>query len=124
MLDEDRCRRTIDEAFPGLEVRSARYFAAGWDYERWEVNDELLFRFPMREECADRLPVEARLLKELASHVSVPVPMPEYCTDGVPHPFFAYRKLPGVALSEAGLTENALTKVGRQGRPVPLRPDI
>ncbi len=117
MLDEDRCRRAIGEAFPGLEVRSARYFAAGWDYELWEINDELLFRFPMREECAEPLRVESRLLAELAEHLSMPVPRPAYVSDGVAsfqQPFFAYRKLAGVPLEEAGASEDERREIAAQ----------
>jgi aminoglycoside 2''-phosphotransferase len=117
MLDEGRCRLAIREAFPALDVQSARYFAAGWDYELWEINGELLFRFPLREECASALRVEARLLPELAQHVSLAIPRPQYYSDGVEAfrlPFFAYRKLPGVALTDAGLTDDALSNIGRQ----------
>jgi aminoglycoside phosphotransferase (APT) family kinase protein len=117
MLDEERCRRAIHEAFPALDLQSVRYFSAGWDYELWEINDELLFRFPMREECAEALRVESRLLAALAEYLSLAVPRPAYVSDGVAsfqQPFFAYRKLPGVPLSEADLSENALSSTGQQ----------
>ena len=117
MLDEARCRRAIGEAFPSLEVRSVRYFAAGWDYELWELNGELLVRFPMREECAEPLRVESRLLPALAEHVSVALPRPEYVSGGVasfPWPFFAYRKLAGLPLVDARPSDEALRSIARQ----------
>jgi aminoglycoside 2''-phosphotransferase len=80
-----------------------RYFNAGWDYELWEINNELLFRFPLREDCATRLPIEARLLAELADHVSVAIPKPLHVSMGVPPhewPFFAYRRLAATPLLE------------------------
>ena len=117
MLDEARARRAISEAFPDLKLHIVRYFSAGWDYELWEVNGELLFRFPLREECAGPLLVEARLLRELSEHVTLPVPQPLYESEGCeafPLPFFAYRKLAGVPLLEANLDEEALRATGRQ----------
>lgn len=93
-----------------------RFFAEGWDYELWET-DGLLLRFPKREECAAPLLVEARLLHELAAALSVPVPRPELISDGCdafPLPFFVYRKLPGVPLSEAALNGEAAASVAAQ----------
>lgn len=117
MLDEERCRRAISEAFPALELRSVRYFNAGWDYELWEINRDLLFRFPLREDCAAPLRIEARLLAELAEHLSTPIPRPEYISDGVealPLPFFAYRKLDGVPLEQAGASDDERREIAAQ----------
>jgi aminoglycoside 2''-phosphotransferase len=120
MLDKERCRRIIAEAFPEVEARSVRYFAAGWDCELWEVNEEILFRFPLRPECAEPLRMEARLLAALAEGLSVAVPRPEYVSDGCaafPLPFFGYRKLAGVPLAEAKLSADASAAVaGELGR--------
>ena len=117
LLDEVRCRRAVAEAFPGLEAHSARYFAAGWDYELWEVNEEWLVRFPLREECAAPLLVEARLLLALQEELSVAVPKPDYVSEGCasfPLPFIAYRKLRGVPLVEAALDERARLSIAEQ----------
>ena len=108
MLDAKRCRRIISECLPELTVRAVRYFASGWDYELWEVNDDLLFRFPQRKDCAGPLMKERRLLAELADTLSVAVPRPEYVAEGCeafPMPFFAYRKLAGLPLEAATLDE-------------------
>ena len=117
MLDRDRCRRIIAQAFPELTVRTLEYFAAGWDYELWQANREWLFRFPLRAECVQPLRIEARLLKELSDHVSLPVPRPEYVSDGCdefPLPFFGYRKLPGAPLSDVTLSDKALAEIAGQ----------
>ncbi len=117
LLDEARCRRIIAQAFPDLAVGTLQYFSAGWDYELWRVNGELLFRFPLRPECAEPLRVEARLLGDLAGRLSVPVPRPEYVSSGCdefPMPFFAYRRLPGMPLEQAHLGEEGLARVGAQ----------
>ena len=117
MLDAERCRRILSEGFPGLEVRTVSYFAQGWDYELWEVNDDLLFRFPLRPEAAEPLRKEARLLGELAATLSVPVPQPEYVSDGCaafPLPFFGYRKLNGLPLDQATLSGQQRETLARQ----------
>jgi aminoglycoside 2''-phosphotransferase len=120
LLDIDRCRRIVAQAFPELTVRTLEYFASGWDYELWQANGEWLFRFPLRAECAGPLRVEARLLKELAGHVSLAVPRPAYVSDGCDEfslPFFGYRKLPGVPLSDLTLNDAALAEIaGHLGR--------
>ena len=117
MLDRDRCRRIIAQAFPELAVRTLDYFAAGWDYALWQANGEWLFRFPLRVECAEPLRTEARLLRELAGRVSLPVPGPEYVSDGCeefPPPFFGYCKLPGVPLSDLTLSDTGLAEIALQ----------
>ena len=117
LLDEERCRRALAEAVPAVDISSVRHFGAGWDYELWEINGELLARFPLREECAAPLRSEGRLLAALADELSVAVPRPEYVSNGCSSfllPFFAYRTLPGVPLAEATLDDQARTAVARQ----------
>jgi aminoglycoside 2''-phosphotransferase len=117
LLDEAHCRRAIGEAFPALAITSLRYFAVGWDYELWEVNGDLLFRFPLREECAPPLLVEARLLAALQGHVSIAIPQPLFVSEGCPAfpmPFFAYRKLPGVPLDQTALDVAGRRAIARQ----------
>ncbi|MCH7704450.1 MAG: phosphotransferase [Planctomycetes bacterium] len=101
MLDEEQFRNVVAECAPELTLTSARAFAEGWDFELWEANGELLFRFPKRPECAEALVIEAKLLRELAPALKTPIPQPVHVTDGVdafPLPFFSYRRLPGEPL--------------------------
>ena len=103
MLDAARCRRIIAASFPEIEIETPRYFAEGWDYELWEIEGGLLFRFPKRAETADPLRREARLLARLAGVLSVPIPRPLYVSEGnrqFPQPFFGYAKLPGTPLED------------------------
>ena len=117
MLDSQRCGRILSQSFPELDVRAVGFFAQGWDYELWEVNSDFLFRFPKRQECAEPLRNEARLLAELAETVSVPVPRPEYVSDGCETfalPFFGYRKLPGEPLDKVDLSHDQREEIARQ----------
>ncbi len=104
MLDEEQFRGVVAACAPELRLASARPFAEGWDFELWEANGELLFRFPKRAECADALVIEAKLLRELAPALNTPIPQPAHVSDGVdafPMPFFSYRRLAGEPLRTA-----------------------
>ncbi len=104
MLDEERFRAIVAACAPKLQLTSARRFAEGWDFELWEANGELLFRFPKRPECAEALVVEARLLRDLAPALDTPIPAPVHVSDGVDAfamPFFSYRRLSGDPLRKA-----------------------
>ena len=104
MLDEKQFRRVVAACAPELKLTSARPFGEGWDFELWEVNGELLFRFPKRPECAEALVIEAKLLRELAPALNTPVPEPVHVSEGVeafPMPFFSYQRLPGEPLRTA-----------------------
>ena len=117
VLDSKRCRRILGESVPDPEIRSVRYFDSGWDYELWEVNGELLFRFPKRPECAETLRKEARLLTKLAGRLSIAVPRPEYVSEGCedfPLPFFGYRTLPGDPLDKVTLDEQTRELIAQQ----------
>lgn len=112
MLDAARCRRIIAASFPEIEIETPRYFAEGWDYELWEIEGGLLFRFPKRAETADPLRREARLLARLAGVLSVPIPRPLYVSEGnrqFPQPFFGYAKLPGTPLEDVPPSEASRT---------------
>ncbi len=101
MLDEAQFRSVVAACAPELKLTTARRFGEGWDFELWEANGELLFRFPKRAECAEALVIEAKLLRELAPALDTPVPEPVHVNDGVdafPMPFFSYRYLPGEPL--------------------------
>src|SRR5215472_13952436 len=99
-----RFRALIEAAFPGLAIRTVRFLAEGWDSTVWEVNGDLVFRFPKRAEVAMWLRTESRLLPVLAPTLPVPIPRFDYvasASDAFPFPFVGYRKLPGVSLTDA-----------------------
>ena len=107
----------MGESVPDLDVRSVRYFDSGWDYELWEVNDDLWFRFPKRPECSETLLKETRLLAELAARLPIAVPRPEYVSEGCeafPLPFFGYRTLPGDPLDKVTLDEQTREAIAQQ----------
>src|SRR3989304_6357061 len=109
--------RAIQECFPQLEVRRIEFLAEGWDSVAWEVNEELIFRFPKRPAAERGLEKEIRLLPELAPPLSIPIPRFEYVSEGCPafpHPFVGYPKLPGVQLKALTPTPEELARLAPQ----------
>lgn len=102
--DAGRIRAMIAAAFPDLPVHTCRFLAAGWDSAVWEVNGDLVFRFPKRAEVAEWLRTEIALLPHLAPTLPVPIPQFDYIAEpspAFPYPFVGYRTLPGVPLAAA-----------------------
>lgn len=100
----DYYRAAIASAFPALAIRSLRFLAEGWDSAAWEVNGDLVFRFPKRAEVGEWLRREIAVLPLLGPTLPVPAPRFAYVAEpsaAYPHPFAGYRKLPGVPLAEA-----------------------
>ena len=95
--------RILERQFPQLAPVRARWAGAGMDNTAFEVNDEWIFRFPMRREVEATLAVERALLPEIAPLVELAIPVIEL--DGVPDEdfefrFAGYRKIPGVPATQ------------------------
>lgn len=54
----DSYKQYIKEALPNLSIHSYKQNEEGWDNVAIIVNDELLFRFPRKQEYAMRIPLE------------------------------------------------------------------
>jgi aminoglycoside 2''-phosphotransferase len=101
----------IEHNFPQVRVQTAHPITRGWDSLVLEVNDELIFRFPMREDVAQRQQQEIRLLPHLVPKLSTPIPGFEYIgcgNSGYPFPFMGYRKLHGIALEDEHISQAQL----------------
>ncbi|HDR7796902.1 aminoglycoside phosphotransferase family protein [Bacillus tropicus] len=57
----DSYKQFIKEALPNLSIHSYKQNEEGWDNVAIIVNDELLFRFPRKQEYAMRIPLEKEL---------------------------------------------------------------
>ncbi|QWI15806.1 aminoglycoside phosphotransferase family protein [Bacillus wiedmannii] len=57
----DSYKRYIKEALPNLSIHSYKQNEEGWDNVAVIVNEELLFRFPRKQEYATRIPLEKEL---------------------------------------------------------------
>lgn len=73
----DSYKQYIKEAFPTLSIHSYKQNEEGWDNIAVIINDELLFRFPRKQEYAKRIPLEKELCTIL-SHSLQEIKVPQY----------------------------------------------
>src|SRR5579884_4056470 len=114
MIDVDRSIALIRRNFPQVEIRSTRPITRGWDSFVLEVNGELIFRFPMRDDVIPYLEKEMRLLPSLEQSLSTPIPHFEFMGQGdesYPYMFVGYRKLTGIALDDERIAQEQLAKL-------------
>lgn len=111
MIDVDVYMTLIQRNFPQVAVQIALPITRGWDSFVLEVNGELIFRFPMREDAVEYLQRELSLLLVLEQALSTLIPHFDYIGQGdanYPYMFVGYRKLCGVALEDESITPKQL----------------
>jgi aminoglycoside 2''-phosphotransferase len=104
-----RARRLVERCFPNLRIKQSKRLLGGWENFVLEVNNEIIFRFPINKETEKRLRTEIELLPKISGHLPVRVPDYEYVWKGDrKHPawFGGYRKINGVPLSAHTLLGN------------------
>ena len=102
----------IQRSFPQVAIRTAVPITRGWDSFVVEVNDELIFRFAMREDVEVRFRKEIQLLPVLEQALSTPIPHFDYIGRGDtehPYSFVGYRRLGGTPLENESITGEQLT---------------
>ena len=90
-MDSEAARRWLDEQ--GLSFSLVEPIVGGWASWTFELDGELIVRFPRNADIVEAMHREMRLLPALASHVSFRVPVPTHATDD----WFVYEKIPGRA---------------------------
>lgn len=89
----------INEAYPSLDIRSARLHTSDGQFnDILYINDDLLFRFPRYEEGIGDFLREIKMLQRLQGYVSLPIPDPIYVraeTRRVGSIFMGYKMLAG-----------------------------
>lgn len=89
----------IASQFSDLSSATLTYLGEGMDSTAFEVNGELVFRFPKRAEVDEQTLVETRMLDALGPGAPLPIPAFTYRGEpsaAFPFHFAGYRKLPGV----------------------------
>jgi len=112
MIDVAIAMALIQHNFPQVAIRSVRPITNGWDSFVLEVNNELIFRFPLRDDVVASLQMEMRLLPSLEKALSTPIPHFDYIGHGdshYPYIFVGYRKLDGTALEDESLSTEQVT---------------
>ncbi|HVB24816.1 MAG TPA: phosphotransferase [Ktedonobacteraceae bacterium] len=102
----------IQHNFPEIVVHTVVPITRGWDSFVLEVNDELIFRFAMREDVEVRFQKEISLLPVLEQVLSTPIPHFDAIGRGDtehPYTFVGYRRLEGTMLEDENITEAELS---------------
>ena len=116
IIDLALYRQIVQECFPALEV-SAMQFIGGGTFRVFEINGELIFRFPHGFGGEDLLRREQRTTAYLAPRLPLLIPRYEYFSEGCslfPRPVAGYRKLAGVTLEGCSLDKPALNSIAAQ----------
>lgn len=111
MMDNDLYINLIRRNFPHIAIQTARPITRGWDSFVLDVNDALIFRFPLRDDVIPYIEKEMRLLPELEQWLSVPVPHFTYSGQGdenYPYSFVGYPKIGGLSLEDERVTREQL----------------
>lgn len=116
MIDIETSKELLQHNFPQISVQTALPITRGWDSFVLEVNAELIFRFPMREDVIEYLQKEIRLLPVLEKALSTPIPHFNYIGHGdenenYPFMFVGYPKLDGLALDNVSITPVQLVEL-------------
>jgi aminoglycoside 2''-phosphotransferase len=101
----------ITHNFPQITIRTVQPITHGWDSFVLVVNDELIFRFPMRDDAMSYLQKELGLLPVLEPTLSTSIPhfsLIGHGTGDYPYTFVGYKKLEGLALEDEQITDAQL----------------
>lgn len=94
-------------AWPNLPIARVEPLGEGQNNTLQLVNGELIFRFPKHAEAVRALADEAALLADLRGRLPIAIPDPLCLRIDAPvgEALMAYRRLPGVPLTQAALAE-------------------
>jgi aminoglycoside 2''-phosphotransferase len=93
--------QTVHDVYPALPIETIRFNRQGQFNDILVINGEYIFRFPKTQREAFKLDREIKLLQQLQSRVTLPVPNPIYQGKDLETPgraFMGYRLLPGEPL--------------------------
>ncbi len=102
-MDINIYKELVQQNFPQLTIRTFKPITKGWDSIVLVINDEFIFRFPMRDDVVEPLVREIRLLPLLEPTLSTPIPHFEFIGHGdanYPYTFVGYHIIGGVALDD------------------------
>ncbi len=99
----------LREQFPDLPAQQVTVLATGWDNTAFVVDGQWLFRFPRRRIAVPGVQREITVLSRLAPRLPLPIPDPRFVgqpSSRYPWPFFGASLLPGVDLTDSGLSDS------------------
>lgn len=95
-MDEHSARVLIFKHFSDLKINEIKKIGEGTGNIAYEVNTDLIFRFPKSQENQKQLEKEISLQKLLKKYSSLPFPSFIFLPED--HSFVGYKKLPGTQL--------------------------
>ena len=110
-LDIDIYTTLIKQNFPQLTIQTIKPITKGWDSIVLVINDEFIFRFPMRDDVVEPLAREIRLLPLLEPTLSTLIPHFEFIGHGnadYPYTFVGYHMVRGLALDDPRIPHEQL----------------
>jgi aminoglycoside 2''-phosphotransferase len=110
-LDINIYTTLIKQNFPQLTIQTIKPITKGWDSVVLVINDAFIFRFPMRDDVAEPLAREIRLLPRLEPTLSTPIPHFEFLGHGNAdylYTFVGYRMIGGLALDDPSIPHEQL----------------
>lgn len=107
-MDIKICSKIIEKNFPQIHIGNIEQIFEGWDFDVFEVNGELIFRFPKRHEIEGTMQKEINLLPELAKVLSVSIPDFEFVSEYNKKMFVGYRKILGLPLASCDYSSGNL----------------
>jgi aminoglycoside 2''-phosphotransferase len=110
-------QRIIAACFPELAIEHCAMHSEGWDSVAVAVNDDLIFRFPKRQNVEPQYQVERRLLPALAGALPLPIPDVAFFWPGgtaYPRIFIGHHLIHGAQLAAEHLTPGRIDEIARQ----------
>lgn len=99
-MDEVTAQALISKYFPDLIINTIRKIGEGTGNKAYEVNTNLIFRFPKRLESQLQLEQEIVLQEILKNYTTLPIPKFTFIPPD--HSFVGYQKVPGTPLIDMG----------------------
>jgi aminoglycoside phosphotransferase (APT) family kinase protein len=115
-IPADAAMRLISEQFPALQPVRVAPLSSGWDNQVFAVNDAYIFRFPRSHSASALMQRELRVLPQLNSRITLPIPkilFPGQPTPDYPSPFMGYEELAGSVPHLVALTENVRNRCAK-----------
>lgn len=103
-VSEELARTLLSTQFPTVfkTLQSIQWLGQGFDNTAYLINEQMVFRFPHRQEALPAMENEILILPYLAQHLSFKTSAPTlvgHSTADYPYPFSGYPVLPGELLS-------------------------
>ncbi|MBM7573037.1 phosphotransferase [Aquibacillus albus] len=98
VITEESAAQIIEKQFPELKPININVMGKGFDNATFLVNNQYVFRFPVRKKASKLIEIENRLLPIVSELVPVTIPLPRYFgkTNGdYPWSFGGYKILKG-----------------------------